>query len=78
MPDAAAFKAALEQLGTDYDCEVIIVQPHVRRQDFLPAWPQELPQSATVGAKQLRTLLFSVESTARAVNARFRVVAEAI
>jgi hypothetical protein len=78
MPDAAAFKAALEQLGTDYDCEVIIVQPHVRRQDFLPAWPQALPQSATVGAKQLRTLLFSVESTARAVNARFRVVADAI
>jgi len=78
MPDAAAFKAALEQLGTDYDCEVIIVQPHVRRQDFLPAWPQQLTQSATVGAKQLRTLLFSVESTARAVNARFRVVAEAI
>lgn len=78
MPDAAAFKAALEQLGTDYDCEVIIVQPHVRRRDFLPAWPQELPQSATVGAKQMRTLLFSVESTARAVNARFRVVAEAI
>jgi hypothetical protein len=78
MPDAAAFKAALEQLGTDYGCEVIVVQPHVRRSDFLPAWPQELPQSATVGAKQLRTLLFGLESTARAVNAKFRVVAEAI
>ncbi len=78
MPDADAFKTALEHLGIDYDCEVIIVQPHVRRQDFLPAWPHTEPRNTTVGAKQLRTLLFSVESAARAVNAKFRVVAEAI
>lgn len=77
MSDETAFKAALDQLGTNYDCEVIIVQPHVLRKDFVPGWPRDPTQSATVGAKQLRTLLFGVESLARAVNAKFRVVAEA-
>ncbi len=72
MPNAKAFKAALDKLGANYDCEIIIVQPHVRRSDYLKG----NKQSMTVGASQLRTLLFGVESLARAVNAKFRVVAD--
>ena len=73
MQHTNTFEAALKQLGTNFDCEVIIVQPHVRRTDFEP---QNGKQSSTVGARQLRTLLFGVESSARAVNAEFRVVAD--
>lgn len=70
---ANAFETALDQLGFNYDCEVVIVQPHVRRTDFEPGVGI---QSQTVGARQLRTLLFGVESLARSVSARFRVVAD--
>ncbi|MCC6243027.1 MAG: hypothetical protein IT353_09315 [Gemmatimonadaceae bacterium] len=69
MCDATDFATALDQLGANYDCEVIIVQPHVRKSDF-----ERNPR--TVGASQLKALLFGVESVARAVNARFRVVAD--
>ncbi|RVT88350.1 hypothetical protein [Inhella crocodyli] len=74
LPDAKAFEAALGKLGTNYDCEVIIVQPHVRKSDFV----KRVGSADTVGASQLRTLLFGVESLARAVNAEFRVVADRI
>ena len=74
MPDAVAFQNALKTLGTNVKCEVIIVQPHVRQSDFT----KRVGQHDTVGARQLRTLLFGVESVARAVNAEFRVVADNI
>lgn len=72
MPDAKDFESALGKLGTNYDCEVIIVQPHVRKSDY----EKKVGKNDTVGASQLRTLLFGVESLARAVNAKFRVVAD--
>jgi len=72
MPDAADFEAALNSLGVNYDCEVIIVQPHVLQSDYMKGGVQ----STTVGAAQLRTLLFGVESLARAVNAKTRVVVD--
>jgi hypothetical protein len=74
MPNAVAFQNALKTLGTNVKCEVIIVQPHVRRSDFT----KRVGHSDTVGARQLRTLLFGVESVSRAVNADFRVVADNI
>jgi hypothetical protein len=73
MPDSRDFEAALEKLGTNYDCEVIIVQPHVCESDFT-----RRPKKVPVGISQLSTLLFGVESLARAVNAKFRVVADKI
>jgi hypothetical protein len=66
------FSDALEDLGKDYDCEVIIVQPHVLKSDYIKG----KTFSKTVGAAQLRTLLFGVESVARSVNAKFRVVVD--
>lgn len=74
LPNAMDFEAALDKLGTNYDCEVIIVQPHVRQTDFV----KRVGGADTVGASQLRTLLFGVESLARSVNAEFRVVADRI
>ena len=74
MPGASDFESALHQLGTNYDCEVIIVQPHVRKSDF----EKKVGHKDTVGASQLRTLLFGVESLARAVNAKFRVIADKV
>ena len=59
---------------TNYDCEVVIVQPHVRKSDF----EKKVANKDTVGASQLRTLLFGVESLARAVNANFRVIADKV
>lgn len=72
MAKADAFAAALDTLGTNYDCEVIIVQPHVLQSDYMKG----NKPSTTVGAGQLRTLLFGVESLARAVNAKVRVVVD--
>jgi hypothetical protein len=74
MPNAEALKTSLEELGSNVKFEVIIVQPHVRRSDFI----KRVGNSDTVGARQLRTLLFGVESVARAVNSEFRVVADKI
>lgn len=74
MDNVMAFQNALKSLGTNVQCEVIIVQPHVRKSDFI----KRVGNNDTVGARQLRTLLFGVESVARAVNAKFRVVADKI
>lgn len=74
MPSASDFESALLKLGTNYDCEVVIVQPHVRKSDF----EKKVANKDTVGASQLRTLLFGVESLARAVNANFRVIADKV
>jgi hypothetical protein len=72
ISDVKDFESALERLGTNYDCELIIVQPHVRKSDF----EKRVGKNDTVGTSQLKTLLFGVESLARAVNAKFRVVAD--
>jgi hypothetical protein len=72
LPNSTGFETALDNLGADYVCEVIIVQPHVRQSDFI----KRVGKDDTVGAEQLRTLLFGVESLARSVNATFRVVAD--
>jgi hypothetical protein len=74
MPNSMAFQKALKGLGTNVKFKVIIVQPHVRKSDFT----NRVGNNDTVGARQLRTLLFGVESVARAVNAEFCVVADKI
>lgn len=72
MSDAKDFKNALEKLGTNYNCKVIIVQPHARRSSLT----KKPGKKDSAGVRQLRTLLFGVESLARAVNAEFEVVVD--
>ncbi|UOF02888.1 hypothetical protein [Bdellovibrio reynosensis] len=72
--DRFDFYSLLMCLPADTKYEVLIVQPHVtQRATQLPAnMPGATPQS--LGAVQLRSLLFSTQASARAVTADFWVV----
>ena len=63
----AALQAALTNIGSQCDYEVVIVQPHVRR-TFYNANINSVP------AMKLRTLLFGALSMARSSGATLRVV----
>ena len=73
MTNTAALKNALKGLGSNYECYVVIVQPHVRKSNYLPS---KGGGNNSVGARQLRTLLFGVESLAHSQSAIFKVIAD--
>ncbi len=73
LASATPLETALNNLGSNYECNVVIVQPHVRQSNYSPP---NGGMNTSVGARQLRTLLFGVESLARSMSAKFTVIAD--
>ncbi|OWQ93836.1 hypothetical protein CDN99_05220 [Roseateles aquatilis] len=73
IADAQPMIDALETLGMDFACRVVIVQPHVLKSKYIAS---DGTISGTVGARQLRALLSGVESLAKAVSAKLTVVTD--
>jgi len=71
--DRDRFENVLHSIGAETTYRVIVVQPQVRKAEFLLPENQPSATNPRLGAVQLRTLLFSVQAAAHSVGATFLV-----